>query len=897
MVWVSGGDPTTRPLRVEEGFVEVPAAPGSAERVSLETSLFLPERTPAPAVLLAHGFGGDKHSVDTDARELAEAGFVVQTYSARGFGRSTGKIGLNAPDAEVADARALVDRLAARPDVVLDGPGDPRIAVSGASYGGSLSLLLAGTDRRVDALVPVITYNDLAQGLLPNAVSEREVDGTTPAPGGFAPGGVFKSSWGGFLYSMGLDPEVSPEDELRPVAAQRDTDLGSVCGRFTDEVCRAWTEVATTGTMGEETLRLLSTLSPASVTSAVTAPTLLVQGEQDTLFGLDHADANARQITAAGGEVQVVWFAGGHDGAYPDEGLRGRIVDWLRFRLLREGENPFGAFEYDVQGGITPEGTPSARTVRTDSYPGLHHGSTRREQLRLSGDEQVVITPPGGLPAAISGMPALNGRLGQTSWMASLFSMDLPGQQATFTSGPVDAQLLAAGAATVRLRVSAVGPPGDGVLFLKVYDKDPNGTRTLPGNAVAPVRLPPLPADGSPVEVDVALAGIVRPFENGHELQLSVATTDQTYRTPTTPAAYRVSLAGPVEVPVVPAVPLGSALPVAQLAGIGAVLAAVALLAVVARVRRRHGRDVDPDLVDTPLVIDRLTKAYTSGVTAVDGLSFRVERGQVLGLLGPNGAGKTTTLRMLMGLITPTGGTIRVFGSLVTPGAAVLSRIGSFVESAGFLPHLSGVENLRAYWAATGRPADEAHLDEALEIAGLGDAAHRLVKTYSQGMRQRLAIAQAMLGLPDLLVLDEPANGLDPPQIHAMRDVLRRYAAAGRTVLVSSHLLAEVEQTATHVVVVHHGHVIAAGTVDEIASAGGAASFAVDRPGLAATALAAVPGVTDVDVDGGEVHAVLNGVPCGDAVAALVGAGVSVERAGPRRRLEDAFLQLVGEGS
>ncbi|QFZ24615.1 alpha/beta fold hydrolase [Saccharothrix syringae] len=889
-VWVSRDGPTTPSVKVEEGFVEV------AGGVSLETSLFLPERTPAPAVLLAHGFGGDKHSVDTDARELAEAGFIVQTYSARGFGRSTGRIGLNDPGAEVADARYLVDRLAARPDVVLDGPGDPRIAVSGASYGGSLSLLLAGTDRRIDALVPVITYNDLVQGLLPNAASERPSGGTTPASGAFAANGVFKSSWAGFLYSMGVDSVVPSEGTTEPASLQVGADLAAVCGRFTEAVCRAWTELATTGAMGEDTLRLLRTLSPASVTSSITAPTLLVQGEQDTLFGLDQADANARQITAAGGDVQVVWFAGGHDGAYPDEKLRARIVDWLEFRLMGTGANPFGAFEYDVQGGITPEGAPSTRTVRADSYPGLRGGATERRRLELAGGEQVVITPPGGLPAAISGMPALNGRLAQSP-LASLFGMDLPGQQATFTSAPLDGQLLAAGSASIRLRVSAVGPPGEGVLFVKVFDRDPNGTRALPGNAVAPVRLPPLPADGSPVEVTVSLAGIVRPFDSGHELQVSVATTDQTYRTPTVPASYRVSLAGSVEVPVVAAVPIESSAPVAQLLGIAGVLGAALLLALVVGFRRRRVQDFDPALAGTPLVISDLSKSYTSGFKAVDGLSFRVERGQVLGLLGPNGAGKTTTLRMLMGLITPTGGTIRVFGRLVTPGAPVLARIGSFVESAGFLPHLSGLENLRAHWAATGRPAEQAHLEEALEIAGLGDAVHRPARTYSQGMRQRLAIAQAMLGLPDLLVLDEPANGLDPPQIHAMREVLRRYAATGRTVLVSSHLLAEVEQTASHVVVVHHGRVIASGAVDEIAAAGGAASFAVDRPEVAALALGAIPGVSDVVVDGDEVHANLNGVPCGDAVAALVGAGVSVGRAGPRRRLEDAFLQLVGEGS
>ena len=228
-------------------------------------------------------------------------------------------------------------------------------------------------------------------------------------------------------------------------------------------------------------------------------------------------------------------------------------------------------------------------------------------------------------------------------------------------------------------------------------------------------------------------------------------------------------------------------------------------------------------------------------------------------------------------------------------GAPVLASIGAFVEGPGFLPHLSGADNLRLYWAATGRPAADAHLEEALDIAGLGASIERRVGTYSQGMRQRLAIAQAMLGLPDLLVLDEPTNGLDPPQIHAMRDVLRRYAAGGRTVLVSSHLLAEVEQTCSHVVVMHHGAVVADGTVDDVIAGGGAASFTVDAPDRAAAVLAALDGVRDVAVDGSAVHAMLNGTPRGAAVRALVGAGVDVTSAGPRRRLEDAFLQLVGE--
>jgi ABC-2 type transport system ATP-binding protein len=247
----------------------------------------------------------------------------------------------------------------------------------------------------------------------------------------------------------------------------------------------------------------------------------------------------------------------------------------------------------------------------------------------------------------------------------------------------------------------------------------------------------------------------------------------------------------------------------------------------------------------------------------VDDVSFRVERGQVVGLLGPNGAGKTTTLRVLVGLITPTAGAIHVFGEPVRPGAPVLSRIGAFIEGPGFLPHLSGRENLTLFWSATGRGEHDADFETALEIAGLSSSIDRRVKTYSHGMRQRLGIAQAMLGLPEVLVLDEPTNGLDPPQIAEMREVLQRYAATGRTVVVSSHLLAEVEQTCTHVVVMHRGRLVAAGSVSEIAGSG-SVQLAVEDPVRAAQVLAA--------------------------------AGITTQSVPARRALEDVFLDLVGGG-
>ena len=312
--------------------------------------------------------------------------------------------------------------------------------------------------------------------------------------------------------------------------------------------------------------------------------------------------------------------------------------------------------------------------------------------------------------------------------------------------------------------------------------------------------------------------------------------------------------------------------------------------------RRRHrlaDRTVNSSFAAIPLVVTGLRKEYADGFVALSGVDFAVGRGQVVGLLGPNGAGKTTALRALMGLINATAGEIYVFGHRLVPGAPVLSRLGALVEGPGFLPHLSGLANLRLYWQSTGRPEADARLEEALRIAGLGDAIRRRVRTYSHGMKQRLAIAQAMLGLPELLVLDEPTDGLDPPQIAEMRRVLRGYATEGRAVLISSHLLAEVEQTCTHVVVVHRGEVVARGPVDDVIGDSPSVQLDVSDP-AAATEVLRRAGVASVAREpNGSLVANLDGVPRAAVVAALVRAGIEVNRVVPRRRLEDAFLALV----
>jgi ABC-2 type transport system ATP-binding protein len=874
------------PVATENVTIDVPAGPGDTGQVHLDATVYQPAATPAPAVLLAHGFGASKDSVSAEAITLARRGFVVLAWSARGFGASTGQIGLNSTDHEVADAQLLVDWLAKRPDVIRDEPGDPRVGVTGASYGGALALLLAGTDPRVDALAPQLTWNDLGQALFPNAASRQPIPAVTPAAGAFAPDGVFKRDWAGFFFGTGAGTVAG---ELNP------------CGRFRPEVCTAYDQAATSGSLTPEMAALLHRSSPAAVAGNITAPTLLIQGERDTLFGLDQADATARQLASARTPLKVVWYAGGHDGGEPSPALREQIGAWFDYHLSQVGADPGTGFEYQVQGLFGTRRGAAQRTVIAPAYPGLDGVPAPHRDLVLRGQPQQVARPPGGSPAALSSLPGLTSALPEGAASIDGMAMDLPGQAATFSTDPLTEPLEIAGASRIRLRVAAASlgtgpPPSEAVLFVKLYDVG-SERRTLPGGVVAPVRIGPLPSDGTPVEVTVTLAGVVHPVQAGHRLVVAVATTDRGYALPAQPAGFTVSLAGDghLAVPVVPGEQAPAPLPVSQLAGLGGLAAMVVVLAVFAALRRRHTDDTDPDLAGVPLVVSGLTKHYPGGITAVADLSFRVEHGQVLGLLGPNGAGKTTVLRMLMGLIQPSTGQLRAFGHRIGAGSPVLSRIGSFVEGPGFLPHLTGADNLRLYWAATSRPTGDAGVVEALEIAGLGHAVHRRVVTYSQGMRQRLAIAQAMLGKPDLLVLDEPTNGLDPPQIHAMREVLRNYAASGRTVLVSSHLLAEVEQTCSHVVVMHRGRLVAAGTVAEIVAGAGTVSFTVDDPAQAAAVLRDLAGVDVMGIERRVVHAQLDGLPRAVAVSTLVEAGIGVEGVAARHQLEEAFLQLVGE--
>ncbi|MFJ6616486.1 alpha/beta fold hydrolase [Kitasatospora sp. NPDC091335] len=896
----SGGE---QAVLQEDRFLAMPETPGSDQQVQLDTSFFTTGSGPRPAVLLAHGFGGSKEGQRARAEQLARQGYAVLTWSARGFGHSGGRIGLNAPDREVEDVRHLVDWLAQRPEVRLDGPGDPKVGITGASYGGAVSLLASAYDHRIDAVATQITWWNLADALFPQGVQ-----------GSGAADGVFKKLWAGIFFTTGAAGDLGPSGEApresggagAPTGggAQPQADGPVGCGRFLESLCAMYDQVATAGHADPEAVALLERSSPSSVAAQLKAPTLVVQGQQDSLFPLDQGDRIAKAVAANGAPVAVDWFAGGHDGgtdtsARVDDRATAWFDRYLKDHGLKGGGTDTGAaFRVTRTGGVDSTGFQAVlRGATADRYPGL--GGTGSRPVELAGGEKTLVNPPGGAPPGISTLPGV-GALSQAASLGAGLSLDFPGQNAAFDSAPLDSPLHLTGQPTVPVRVKADRP--DAVLFAKLYDVGPDGKAVLPQQLAAPLRVTGADAGKT---VTVALPTVDHTFPAGHRVRLVLASTDLAYASPVEPATYQVAPAGALTVPTVEelvteAAPLPSR---TWLLPVVAVVVAAGLV-LVPRLRRRRaaaGPGFDPELAAVPLLISGLSKRYKGSQDryAVRDLGFRVERGQVLGLLGPNGAGKTTTLRMLMGLIRPDAGEIRIFGHLVRPGAPVLSRVGAFVEGAGFLPHLTGRANLRLYWQATGRPEADARFDEVLAIAGLGEALDRAVRTYSQGMRQRLAIAQAMLGMPDLLILDEPTNGLDPPQIREMREVMIRYAAGGRTVIVSSHLLSEVEQSCTDLVVMDRGRLVTAGPVGDIVGAGELLMVGIAGPYdpvPVAGKVAALAGVGSAEAVEGGLLVRLDGLAASALLAELVRLEVPVESAGPQRRLEDAFLSLIGGG-
>ncbi|WP_372594161.1 ATP-binding cassette domain-containing protein [Actinotalea sp.] len=296
-----------------------------------------------------------------------------------------------------------------------------------------------------------------------------------------------------------------------------------------------------------------------------------------------------------------------------------------------------------------------------------------------------------------------------------------------------------------------------------------------------------------------------------------------------------------------------------------------------------------------------LTKRFASGQVAVDGIDLAVPSGAVYGFLGPNGSGKTTTIRMLLGLLHPTSGEHSLLGRpMPSSSAEVLPRVGALVEGPAFHPYLSGRDNLMRLDSAdrtvTGRTAS-ARVAEALDRVGLGHAAGKRYRHYSLGMRQRLGLAATLLRPRELLVLDEPTNGLDPQGTREVRALLLELAAAGSTVVLSTHLLSEVEQLCTDVGVMHRGSLVAQDTLAALrtrhAPRAQVTTTAIDE---AAEVLRAA-GLADVTIQEGRATALLGSAEPEALVASLVGAGVPVRGfAVVAATLEETFVELTGEG-
>jgi ABC-2 type transport system ATP-binding protein len=288
--------------------------------------------------------------------------------------------------------------------------------------------------------------------------------------------------------------------------------------------------------------------------------------------------------------------------------------------------------------------------------------------------------------------------------------------------------------------------------------------------------------------------------------------------------------------------------------------------------------------------VDHLTKRYGKTV-AVDDLTFRVPRGRITGFLGPNGAGKTTTLKAILSLVRPTSGTTRVLDKPYRELDDPTRRVGAVLETSRYHPGRSGRNHLRVIAAQAGIP--RARVEEVLELVAMKEPAKRRVGGYSMGMRQRLGLAAAMLGDPEILILDEPANGLDPAGIRWLRDLLRSLSSKGCTILISSHVLAEVEQIVDEVVIIHRGRFVTQSSIQELAAraAAGVRVRSPDRERL--RELLAAQGMSVVEIEGGALG-VADGTP--ERVGELAAANNIVlhELVAEKATLEEAFLELTG---
>ncbi len=449
---------------------------------------------PAPAILTTNGFGGakDDASQKTIADTLAGAGYVVLSYSGLGFGGSGCKITLDDPDWDGKAARQLVDFLATLPEVLRDRPGDPRIGMIGGSYGGQIQFAVASIDPRVDALIPIITWNDLTYSLAPQRVHKKE--------------------WTSLFFGLGIVDGVT--------GAQNDPTRLVGCPNFTDEACTAKAELEALGYPTPATEALARRVSVVSYVDRIHAPTLLVQGQADTLFNLNEAARTYAALRAQGTPVSMVWQSWGHSNSTPAPGesdyLAGRYLQWFAHYLRHDPASPGPTFSYYRAW--------TGSYVSASGYP-----VGRATALSLVTDTQSYANAPGGVPTSYSETSALQG---STVPDQSTPPADAPGTFASWTSPPLTGDLVTVGASTLDITLDcpaaalsqATGPAGQLVVFAKLYDVAPDGTITLWNRLISPTRVLDVT---KPVHIE--LPGTVQLWRAGHRIRLVLAASDAAY--------------------------------------------------------------------------------------------------------------------------------------------------------------------------------------------------------------------------------------------------------------------------------------------------------------------------------------------------------------------------------
>ena len=508
-----------------------------------------------PAILTTNGFGGSKDDQADLGHAFAERGYVVLSYSGLGFGGSDCKITLDDPDWDGRAAKQLVTYLGGgkrandgsrvtyvRHDRVShDGrhrKHDPRLGMVGGSYGGQVQFAVAGIDPRVDTIVPIITWNDLSYSLAPNNTSFTTADGQGVRYG--TPGSE-KVGWTSLFFGVGI------ADGIQHASTDPSRNVG--CPNFADQACVAKAQMDALGYPTQDTLDFARHASVSSYVDRIRIPTLLVQGQNDTLFNLQEATATYRALRAQGTPVKMIWQSWGHSGggtpapgeldmAHPRASYEGRrISNWFDHHLKHRkvGTGPRFSYFRDWV-GYTGVATPAYGTA--SAYP---VGTT--QDLYLSGTDSLVTSKAtvlpgsasyanvaGEVPTSYSEVSALQGAQVPDGVTAPY---DTPGTFAAWTTKPLAAPVVSVGVPTLTLRLSsqlveqtqAAGPAGRLLLFAKIYDVAPDGTTTLVHRLISPTRV----ADVTK-PVTIELPGVVHRYEAGHRLSVVVAATDAAYR-------------------------------------------------------------------------------------------------------------------------------------------------------------------------------------------------------------------------------------------------------------------------------------------------------------------------------------------------------------------------------